>query len=323
MSDTKLMKPLFYNGNFNADAKRMKAVFVKEVSNGTDAYRLWRGAGSPDRDYPRGENDTHLLYVEVGAYLAPLGMTEYDLTDCCGYPLAIAELYGDEDGREKRLDELRKANDAHAKAIPEALKAEGEAIRRLGSEPIHQANHIKSVLDGHISAFLTAKENDGQSFPDFVGAAAVKELALCRELSGKYREKRRKEAMLRQGQREAEDKKRREETNLHAEKQIQQALRILRHGGVLENEEIRFYREDGGFGRYSIINHLMRLYGVDVPLRTQGWINDKLASFTVENGRCNQLRYMRAKGCRGSEKFFECVNDLLKKVNGEETEVAA
>ena len=27
------------------------------------------------------------------------------------------------------------------------------------------------------------------------------------------------------------------------------------------------------------MNHLMRLYQVDVPLRTQGWINDKLVSF--------------------------------------------
>ena len=56
MSDVKLMKPLFYCGNFNAGGKRMKAVLVKEVSDGANAYRLWRSSGVPDRDYPRAED---------------------------------------------------------------------------------------------------------------------------------------------------------------------------------------------------------------------------------------------------------------------------
>ena len=34
----------------------------------------------------------------------------------------------------------------------------------------------------------------------------------------------------------------------------------------------------------------MRLYGVEVPLRTQGWINEKLVSLRVVNGCCNDLR---------------------------------
>ena len=38
LGNAKLMKPLFYNGMFNADGKRMRVVFVREVSNGTDVY---------------------------------------------------------------------------------------------------------------------------------------------------------------------------------------------------------------------------------------------------------------------------------------------
>ena len=94
METSKLMTPLFCNGMFNADGKRKRAVFVGEVSNGADAYRLWRSCGVPNRDYPRAENDTHLLYVELHGYLAPLGMTEYDLIIRSGDPPAIAELYG-------------------------------------------------------------------------------------------------------------------------------------------------------------------------------------------------------------------------------------
>ena len=75
METSKLMAPLFYNGMFNADGKRKRAVFVGEVSNGTDAYRLWRSCGAPNRDYPRAENDTHLLYVELHGYPHPAFQT--------------------------------------------------------------------------------------------------------------------------------------------------------------------------------------------------------------------------------------------------------
>lgn len=322
MSEAKLMKPLFYGGNFNTEGKRMKAVFEREVSNGTDAYRLWRSYGTPDRDYPRAENDTHILHVEIGEYLVSLGLTDFDLIDRCGDPLALTELYGGEEGRRKHFDELYKSEQAHTAAIPKALELEDEARRRLGSVPAHQADYIKSFVDQHVSTYVAARESGGESFPDFVGAAALNELDLCRELSGRYKAKKQAEYAARQAKAEEEEKKRREETNLQAERQMQQAIHVLKHGGELENDCVRLYREDGGFGKYAIVNHLMRRYGVDVPLRTQGWINDKLVSITVENGRCETLRYMRAKGGRCSQKFFECVNELIQKVIME-TEAAA
>ena len=86
---------------------------------------------------------------------------------------------------------------------------------------------------------------------------------------------------------------------------------------MLENESICLYRDDDGYGSYAIVNHLMRLYGVEVPLRTQGWINEKLVSLRVVNGRCNDLRYRTKKGGRCSEKIFACVNELIKKVCSE------
>ena len=187
MSDVKLMKPLFYCGNFNAGGKRMKAVLVKEVSDGANAYRLWRSSGVPDRDYPRAENDTHILHVETGEYLAPLGMTEYELIGRCGYPLAVAELYGNEENRQKYFADLRSSRRGCTDEIPKALELEGNAERRLGSDPAHQAAYIKTILNDRISTYLTAKENGGESFPDFVGAAILGEIDLCRELAGRYK----------------------------------------------------------------------------------------------------------------------------------------
>lgn len=322
MGNAKLMKPLFYNGMFNADGKRMRVVFVREVSNGTDVYPLWRSCGVPDRDYPRAENDTHLLYVVLHGYLAPLGMTEYDLIIRSGDPPAIAELYGSMEGRRAHFNELGKSAQAHSVAIPRALEIEGETIRRFGRDPVHQTNYLKRIVDEHISTYLEAKENGGQTFPDFIGAAALDDVPLCRELSSKYRTKKQAEHAAWKAKAEAERKRKREETNREAEQQIRQALHVLEYGGVLENERIRLYREDGGFGSYSIVNHLMRLYRVEVPLRTQGWINEKLLSVTVKDGRCTNIRFQSRKGGQCSEKIFACVSALIQRVN-EETEAAA
>lgn len=322
MSEAKLMTPLFCDGNFNAAGKRMKAVFLREVSDGTDAYRLWRRYGSPDLDYPRAENDTHVLYIEAGGYLAPLHMTEYDLIDRCGAPLAIVELYGGEEGRERYFNALRGTEQAYTEAIPAALVKEEDTIRRLGGDPANQAAYIKALMDQHVSAFLSSKENGGASFPDFIGAAVMNEIALCRELIGIYKAKLRTEYEARRAKAKEEEKKRREETNLQAEQRAAQAVHVLQAGGVLENETINICKENGGSGTYSIVNFLMRRYGVNVPLRTQGWINDRLVSVTVKDGFCTNIRYLKTNGGRCSVKFVECLNTLLRKLCSE-TETAA
>ncbi len=150
------------------------------------------------------------------------------------------------DGREKHMNELRKSEQAYTVEIPKALKIEGETIQRLGREPAHQADCIKKKMDEHISTYLEARENGGQTFPDFIGAAALDELALCRELSAKYRAKCLVEDAARQAEVEEEHRKIREETNRKADEQIQKAVHVLKHGGVLENEMIHLYRADGG-----------------------------------------------------------------------------
>ena len=94
MSNARLMKPLFYDGNFNRDGKKMRAVFEREISDGTVSYRLWRSDGKPDIQYPRAENDNYLLYAEIRDYLVPLRITDFYLIDHAGYPVAVAELYG-------------------------------------------------------------------------------------------------------------------------------------------------------------------------------------------------------------------------------------
>lgn len=76
VSNARLMKPLFYEGNFNRDGKKMRAVFEREISDGTVSYRLWRNDGKPDIQYPRAENDNYLLYIAFSARMGrSLGMS--------------------------------------------------------------------------------------------------------------------------------------------------------------------------------------------------------------------------------------------------------
>ena len=108
-----------------------------------------------------------------------------------------------------------------------------------------------------------------------------------------------------------------------AEQAVSAALQVIREGGVLKNTTVKFYQSRHSASSYSIINYLMRQYQVDVPLRTQGWINDKLHSATIQDGKCEYLQYLRRKGGRCSQKFFDCMNALIQAVTAQASEEAA
>jgi len=313
MGNIKLMKPLFYRGRYNADGRRIKSVIEREISNGTDSYRLWRSSGRPDIQYPRAGNDAYMLYVEIGEYLAPLGMTDFALVDHCGYSAAADLLYGGMEGRRKYFNDLRESGEDDA--IAKAIDREREEIVRLGSDPGRQTNYIKSVLDGHVSAYLTSKSNGGESFPDFIGAAVLDETANCAELSAIYRENREIMDRVRKEQIEAEDRAYCEEKNWEANQAVDEAVLIIKGGGVLQNSMVRFYRGRHEHSDYSIVSYLFRLYKIDVPLRTQGWFNHKLVNVTINEGKCTQLQYQQSKGGRCTQKIFDYINELLHAVN--------
>lgn len=68
----------------------------------------------------------------------------------------------------------------------------------------------------------------------------------------------------------------------------------------------------------SLMAILAEEYKVGVPLRTQGWICSKLANVTIKDGRCDGLQYYKAKGAACSQRFFDCMNELVQKVIQEE-----
>ena len=310
-ANSKLIPPLFFDGAFNREGRRMRVVHEKTVSNGTDSYRLWRSAGKPDLDYANAENDKYYLYVEINGYLAPMGITEYVLIGQSG-SMAVDEQYGGREARKQHFDNLRerKGLDAFFAAMDE----ERAEIEQLGSDPARQADYIRKCLGDRVQTYLKAKENGGETFPDFTGALVLNDLAKCVELSAAHKAMQREERQARVAQAEEEEKAYCDEQNKIAEQAVSDAIQVIRNGGVLNNDTVKFYRSKYSSSAYSIVLYLMRQYHINVPLRTQGWINDKLVSATIRDKRCGSVQYLRAKNGRCSETFFACMDKLIRAV---------
>lgn len=318
-----LMKPLFYNGMFNRDGRRMRAVFDREVSNGEETFRLYRKDGKQDVEYPRTETDKYLLYVEQNGYLVSLQCTEYQMVSDCGFNAAMDKLYGGMAGRSKYFDGLRADNsenggiygEASNSAVDHAIAREDEMVERIGHEPARWADRIQKILDVHTDCYLKSKNTNGQCFPDFRGACVMDELDECVRLSEIYKRTQEEKRAAMRAEQEAEERRMREETNQKAEQAVYQAIQIIKNGGKLSNDAVTFYKPNGDCVETSIVLMLMHRYGVNVPVRTQGWINEKLVSVTIVNERCDSLSYRRYKNAAVSQKFFDCMNDLVRRVN--------
>ena len=316
MSEAKLMLPLFYNGRFNRNGHRIRAVHNHDVSDGEHRYRLWTKAGTPDIDYPRLESDRYLLYVEIHGYLAPLGMTEYFLTEQCGYLPAMRELYGGAEHRRTYFDSLQKS------AIEEAVAIERTVIYHLGKESPRQADYIHGILNEHLMRYTASKENGGKTFPDYVGALLAGELDQCMQLSKIYLEHEQQEDALRQAQIAEQERAHRQAVNAEKKTIVAAALQTIRSGGTLRNEPIRYYRDDGTLVETSLILYLMREYRINVPIRTQGWIKDRLATANVQEDFCGSVTYYRARKSQCSQKFFDCMQELITAVHDAKEEAA-
>lgn len=89
---------------------------------------------------------------------------------------------------------------------------------------------------------------------------------------------------------------------------IAEAEECIRNNKLLKNDSL----DDGK----HLILYLMKKHNISVPLKTQGWINNKLASVTfAQNGVIN-IQYYRGKGCKCSESVYKYLNLLKAAVDG-------
>lgn len=113
----------------------------------------------------------------------------------------------------------------------------------------------------------------------------------------KLREKKEREQ---EEQRRLEQQKQEEARQRAFDLKIAEAENCIRKNNLLRNELL----DDG---RHLIL-YLMKKHNIDVPLRTQGWINNKLISVTYGADNMISLQFYKSKGGKCSS----CVYEYLK-----------
>lgn len=205
----KLMKPLFIDGMFNREGKRIRAKYIKTISCEGAVYPLWINSGKPDKDYTKNPDDQYYLYIQVGDFIVMTGYTEYDLETRSGSDRLNKEWYGDFEGREKYFKEniyKGRTFEEYEPLIKEQIVKENTFIAEYGKHEATQAAFLKQDIDRAIARYIDARDNNGK-FADFVGAAFVGELGTCDKLSQKLKKIRQQEENIKRAEREEQHKK--------------------------------------------------------------------------------------------------------------------
>jgi hypothetical protein len=303
MSESKLMKPLFIDGMFNREGKRIRAKYIKTISDGNVTYPLWIESGKPNKDYTKNPDDKYYLYIQVGEWLIMTGYTEYELETRSGSERLNKEWYGSFEKREEYFDEniyKGHTSEEYEPLVKEQIEKESVFIVEYGKDEATQVAFLKKDVDCHIARYIDARDNNGK-FADFVGAAFVGELKKCDELSQNLEKIRQQKENIKRAEREEQHKKDVEEERKKEQAAIKEAENTFINGGTIKNG--------------ALIVKIADKYGIDVPIRTRGWILNTLAECTIsESGSVSYRYWKRSKGAKGSQKVYDVLSVIIRAI---------
>ncbi len=104
-------------------------------------------------------------------------------------------------------------------------------------------------------------------------------------------------------ERERQEKERQHQAEL--EKQVSDAERC-----ILERKELANEPYDGS----TLILHLMKKHGIVPPLRTQGWINEKLVKVTAHDDSISYT-FRKSKKCKASQTAVDYLFQLRDRID--------
>lgn len=176
-------------------------------------------------------------------------------------------------------------------------------IWHAGEDDKGQAEYVKSVLREHINSYTQARDNGGM-YADYVGAAALGEIEKCMELAAKIRSMREAEEKRQKKIAEENAARVRAEREAARKKEVDDAAEKFRSGGLIDDGEL--------------LIELAEKCGVQIPIRTRGWILKSFGSckISVEDGRTDfSIRYYKKNNGSGSTKIFEIVENIRSAVS--------
>lgn len=125
------------------------------------------------------------------------------------------------------------------------------------------------------------------------------------------REKRREEVAKQQ---QEEDEKFVKESNELSERILAQAIEKIITGGVVANDEVTFWKDRYDHKKVSVITELMDRYKINVPIRTRGWIINRLNSVTIKDWNVVGCNWQKSGRAVVSDKFWDYMDQLVKAV---------
>jgi hypothetical protein len=299
----KLMKPLFIDGMFNREGKRIRAKYVKTITYGNKSYPLWISAGKPDKDYVSNIDDQYYLMIEKNDYLIPCGYTEYELEQRCGNEYLDQEWYGTFENRQKYFDDnfyKGRTCEEYSPLVTEQINKENAFIAEHGKDQALQVKFLKKNIDKAIARYIDARDNNGK-FADFVGAAFIGELEECDKLSQKLKVIRQQEEAIKKAEYENKRKIELEERLKAEQRKIEETENILVNGGKID---------DG-----KIIIKIADKYGINIPIRTRGWILNTLIECTIsDKNNISCCYWKRSKGANGSQKIYDILFAIIRAI---------
>lgn len=302
MSESKLMKPLFIGGMFNREGKKIRAKYIKTISCDNEQYSLWINAGKPDKDYTSNLDDQYYFMIKRNDYLVPCGYTEYELEQRCGSEYLNQQWYGDFENRQKYFDDnFYKGHtcEEYTPLIKAQIAKENNFISEYGKDETIQAKFLKKNIDNSISMYIDARDNNGK-FVDFVGAAFIGELEICDKIAQKLKVVRQQEDAKKQLEYEKQRKIEIEEELKAEQQEIAVAENTLINGGTID---------DG-----KLIVKIADKYGINIPIRTRGWILNTLAECTISDNNISCRYWKRSKGATGSQKIYDVLSVIIRAI---------
>lgn len=154
-----------------------------------------------------------------------------------------------------------------------------------------QVKYLKQYfVDPCIQHWIDARDNNGK-FADFQGALFLNELDKCDELSQKLKKIRQQENIIKHAEQEKQRKKEAEEEQKKEQIAIKETENVLINGGTIK---------DG-----SLIVKIADKYGINIPIRTRGWILNTLAECNISTDGSVSCRYWkRSKGQQEVRKYM-------------------
>ena len=107
-------------------------------------------------------------------------------------------------------------------------------------------------------------------------------------------------------------------TNARSYEVIDNAISIIKNGGIVENVEITIYSDIDNCKTYSVISYLFDKYNITMPIRTKGFVINRLASITVSaDGNGVTYSYYRKNNSKGSNTLYGFIYKLISAIREE------